>query len=255
MALGFTLIELIGVMAIAAILASALAPRVFDDIKRARQDQEAKTLAILRGNLESYILETKIIPAPATNVWSAAVAQMSALPLSSVSTNARGFRRGYYVDPRFFTSTDTGFTGYTQQAGLANPPVSPRIMLVSSQTANAPAAPTTNAAFSAIWDQTASATLREGPDIRIERLNLRGAFFRVILGNEHTIQAGYQLEGQVITPVASNALLTRYVLGRTRVSLFQDPFPTGALDEVFVVDASHDYVYRSISSLWSWQHP
>jgi prepilin-type N-terminal cleavage/methylation domain-containing protein len=252
---GFTLVELIGVMAIAAILASALAPRVFDDIKRARQDKEAKTLATLRGNLETYILESKRIPGPALNAWSGALAQLSNLPQAKVSTNDRGYRRGYYVDPRFFTTTDTAFSGYTQQSGLTSPPVSPRIVLVSLLTGNAPAAPTTNAAFTAIWNQTSSATLLEGPDVRIERLNLSDAFHRVILANEHTAQAAYQLETGITTAIPASTLLTRYMLGRTRVSLFQDPFPTGSLDEVFIVAANHDYVYRSNSGNWSWQHP
>lgn len=251
---GFTLIELIGVMAIAAILASALAPRVFDDIKRARQDKEAKNLATLRATLETYILENKRIPGPALNTWSSALAQLSNLPQAKVSTNDKGYRRGFYVDPRFFTTTDTAFTGYTQQSGLTSPPVSPRIMLVSRLTSHAPAAPTTNAAFTAIWNQTSAATLVEGPDVRIERLNLSDAFHRVILSNEHTAQAAYQLETGTVTAIPTSTLVTRYVLGRTRVNLFQDPFPTGALDEVFIVADDHDYVYRSISGSVSWQH-
>ncbi|MFT4564827.1 MAG: hypothetical protein ACI9BW_004597 [Gammaproteobacteria bacterium] len=59
-------------------------------------------------------------------------------------------------------------------------------------TGNAPAAPITSAGFDAIWDQSASATLIEGPDVKIARLNLRTAFQRLMLTNENTNQPAYQ---------------------------------------------------------------
>lgn len=257
---GFTLIELIGSMAVIAILAAAIAPSVIDDVKRARRDKESQQLGVLRDHLERYIVTVKQIPQRPAAAWTAAIASMATLPLSKVEFNERGFRRGYYVDPRFFTGTDTAFHGYTQQAGLSNPPVSPRIMLVSLLTANAPAAPTTNAAFSAIWDQTGAATLVESPDVKIERLNLRSAFQRLIFSNEQSAQTAYQLEAgaQNAIPAASGAidgLLTRYVIVNTRVGLYANPFPGGALDQVFIADEDKDYAFQLVGSQWLWHRP
>ncbi|MEM7468241.1 MAG: prepilin-type N-terminal cleavage/methylation domain-containing protein [Pseudomonadota bacterium] len=257
---GFTLIEVIGVLSIMAILASVIAPSVFDDIKRARQDKESLSLEGLAGYLQNFIVDNKRIPTRTIADWTAAIASQATLPAAKIEFNERGFRRGYYVDPRFFSTTDTNFPGYTQTTGLSNQPVSPRIMLISSLTANVPAAPTTAAAFDAIWEQAAGASLVEGPDIKIERLNLRNLFHRVILTNEHTTQPAYQLEAgaQSSLPAASggiDGLITRYVMDKTRLNLMSDPFPSGTLNQVVLISSPLNYTYRNTGSSWEWQKP
>lgn len=257
---GFTLIEMIGVMAVMAILASAIAPSVFDDIKRARRDKESAQLEVLAEHLEHYILDNKRIPQRATASWTAAIATMASLTQTKIEFNERGFRRAYFVDPRFFTNSDTAFPGYVQQGGLTTPVVSPRIMLVSVLTANAPAAPTTNAAFSAIWDQSAGATVVESDDVKIERINLKSAFHRVVLSNEQAAQTAYQLENgsQNAVPAAAGGIdgvLTRYVLSKTRINLYSEPFPGGALDQVVVADNDKNYAYQQVGAQWMWARP
>jgi len=247
-------------MAVIAILASAIAPSVFDDIKRARRDKESQQVSVLRDHLEQFILTNKQIPQRTTASWTAAIASVATLPQSKVEFNERGFRRGYYVDPRFFSASDTAFPGYTQQAGLSSRPVSPRIMLVSILSDNAPSAPTTSAAFSALWAQTPSATLTEGPDIKIERLNLSSAFQRLIFSNENTAQTAYQLETGTTNaiPAASGStdgVITRYVLRNTRVGLYANPFPGGSLDQVFMAADDKDYAFQLSGSLWAWRRP
>lgn len=257
---GFTLVELIGVMSIMAILASVIAPSVFDDIKRARQDKESLTLKGISDYLVDFIVDNKQIPRHTVADWTAAIATQGTLPREKIKFNERGFRRGYYVDPRFFSSSDSAFPRYVQTTGLATQPVSPRVMLVSSLIANAPAAPTTSAAFNAIWEQSATASLVEGADIKIERISLRGLFHRVILTNEHSNQPAFQLETGTLAsmPAASggiDGLVTRYVMDKTRVNLLSDPFPSGVLNQVVLVDTSLSYAYRNNGSNWAWQKP
>ena len=257
---GFTLIEVIGVLSIIAIMASVIAPSVFDDIKRARQDAETQNLELLAEHLVKFIHDAKRIPRRNVNDWTTAIATMGSLPRAKVEFNERDFRRAYYVDPRFFTTTDTPFPGYTQQTGLATPPISPRIMLVSVLTGNAPSAPTTSAAFNAIWDQSAGATVVEGADIKIERLNLRSLFQRIVLTNENTNQPGFQLEAGARSsiPAASGSgdgVVTRYVIRNTKVNLYTDPYPSGNLDEVFLVEEDKDYAFQLVGSNWVWRRP
>ena len=257
---GFTLVELIGVLSIIAIMASVIAPSVFKDIKRARQDKESLNLAALNFELERSIYDNKRIPSRTLADWSGAIAAQSSLAPEKVERNEKGFLRGYYVDPRFFTASDVAFPGYTQTTGIGSAPVSPRIMLVSIMTGNAPAAPTTAANFNAIWDQSAGATLIEGPDVKISRLNLRTAFQRFLLSNENTNQPGYQLEcnahGSIpAASVGGDGLLTRYVIRNTKVSLYTDPFPSGNLDQVFLVDDEKAYAFELVGSVWTWQRP
>ncbi|MEM7541863.1 MAG: type II secretion system protein [Pseudomonadota bacterium] len=257
---GFSLIELIGVLAIMAILASAIAPRVLDDIKRTRQDKETQQLDVLRDHLQTYILDNKAVPNLAVAQWTSAIASMASVPVSKVEFNERNFRRGYFVDPRFLTSTDTPFSGFTQQGGLSNPPVSPRIMLVSDLTGNAPNPPTTTAEFNAIWDQTAGASIVESSDVKISRLNLRGVFHRVILTNEQSAQTSFRLEDGSLNGIPAagaggDGVVTRYVINNTQISLYADPFPGGALDEVFIADDDKNFAYQFVSSQWVWQRP
>jgi prepilin-type N-terminal cleavage/methylation domain-containing protein len=257
---GFTLVELIGVLSIIAIMASVITPSIFKDIKRARQDKESLSLAALSSELERSIYANKRIPSRTLTDWTGAIAAESALAPDKVERNEKDFLRGYYVDPRFFTTSDVAFPGYTQTTGVGSAPVSPRIMLVSLMTGNAPAAPSTSAGFDAIWDQSASATLIEGPDVKIARLNLRTAFQRLMLTNENTNQPAYQLESGARSSIPAagaggDGLVTRYVIRNTKVSLYTDPFPTGNLDQVFLADDEKGYAFELVGSVWAWQRP
>lgn len=257
---GFTLIEMIGVLSIIAILASVIAPSVFKDIKRARQDKEGQTLSVFATHLERFIVDNKRIPSPSLNDWTAAIAEQSSLPVENIANNEKNFRRGYFVDPRFFTTSDTNFPGYIQTGGMASAAVSPRIMLVSLLTGHAPNPPTKSEDFDDIWDQTTDAKLVEGPDIKIARLNLRSIFARLVLTNENTDQPGYQLENGARNSVpaadaSGDGLLTRYVIRNTRVSLFGNPFLSGNLDQVLLLDDEKAYAYQLLGSNWIWKKP
>jgi type II secretory pathway pseudopilin PulG len=253
---GFALVEMIGVLSIIAIMASVIAPSIFKDIKRARQDKESLNLAALNFELERSIYDNKRIPSRTLADWSGAIATQSSLAQEKVDRNEKGFLRGYYIDPRFFTASDVAFPGYTQTTGVGTAPVSPRIILASLMAGNAPAAPSTSAAFNAIWDRSASVTLIEGPDVKISRLNLRAAFQRLVLTNENM----NQLESGARTsiPAASargDGLPTRYVLRNTKVSSYTDPFLAGNLDQLLLADDEKAYAFEFVGSVWTWQRP
>ncbi len=257
---GFTLIEMIGVMAIMAILSASIVPNVINQVVQAKADQEVINLKTLAENLQGYIKKNKTIPALGNVAWSTAAASMSDMPINKVALNERNFSRGYYVDPQFFSTTDSTFPGYNQQNGLSSPPVSPRIMLVSNMNADAPPMPTTSATFSAIWNQSKAAALIESDTIKIVRLNLKSLFQRVTIINEKTNQAAYQLESGPVYSVSAavggvDSILTRYVIASTRVNLYTDPFPSGSLDHIFLVQSDEHYRYQLIGSDWSWVKP
>ena len=257
---GFTLIELIGVMAVMAILASVITPNIIDDVLRARQQREAQILRNFSAHLISYVQDEKRLPTLRDADWTRSIAMYSNDPEHKILFNEQGYRRGYYVDPRFFTDSDEVFNGYIQTGGLSREPNSPRIMLVSSLTSDAPPAPTSGAAFDAIWHQRQAASLSEGPGIKIERINLRKMFHRVILSNEHAKWPKFQLEtGELIDlPSAQtygDGLLTRYVIDKTRLNLFADSHEPDALDEVIIVEQAQSYSYRRDGDVWRWRKP
>lgn len=244
---GFTLIEMIGVMAVIAILASAIAPSIVDMAVKAKAEKEAISLKSLGDSLHQSILQTKSIPLAATANWVNAIAQENNLPSSKIEFNHANFRRGYYIDPNFLTASASSFSGYPAQ-GLSTAPVSPRIMLVSNLNANAPSAPTTSAAFSAIWDQTASASLLESQSIKIVRLNLRSIFHRIIFNNDSATQSSYAFESNSQQALAAG-ITERHVLDSTKISLYTHPYPVGALDLVALTNSDDSFRYDG--SAWS----
>lgn len=255
---GFTLMELIGVMAIIAIMAAVLAPSLTDGIDRAYAAAEQAHLETLMDSLEQHILVNKQIPRQTTAEWTAAVAGYADLASADVEFNDRGYRRRLYVDPQFFSSTESTFPGYTQNAGLASRPYSPRLMIVSDLTRNAPNPPGSAADFAAIWDQTGSATLIEGEKVKVARLNLSGRFHRLLLSNANGQQPFYSLEGGSATAVPAavggvDGTLTRYVLKSSRLSVFFSPFPAGGMNTSTLVDGDLSLRYTTDGSNWFWE--
>lgn len=96
---GFALIEMIGVLAIIAILAGALAPIAFRDMERAEGDREAAALQDIAAGLRQYYLDpTTLGQLPATATWAADLAQTHvAQSASQILTNRRDVGRVYEV--------------------------------------------------------------------------------------------------------------------------------------------------------------
>ncbi len=250
--------EMIGVMAVVSILAATLAPTIFKTIDKAFGDAETNNINLLGEALQQSILDNQQIPNQNINNWVAAIAAYSDLANNDIEFNARGYRRRLYVDPRFFTNSDSVFPGYTQNTGLTQAPFSPRLMLVSDLTRNSPAPPTTNVDFDDIWNQNPGAGVVEGDEVKIKRLHLAGFFHRLILVNANTQQAAYSLEGAANNPVpqavgAVDGSLTVYVIENTQINLFANPFPTGALNTVSMVNADSSYRFDTNGSNWLWK--
>jgi len=255
---GFSLIELIGVLAIMSILASIILPNMLKRMDIANADAEANNLVTLASDLEQYV--TNQFTIPSANTWASAIASVSALPINEVSNNKYGFKRGFYVDPNFFTATDVVFTGYQQTTGLLTPPVNPRIILVSDLKGNALPAPTTNAAFDAIWNQTPAANALESDTLKIHRIYLGHLFHPILLLNSSTRIPSYQLNAQTVKPlpVASNGTngqLTIYVISRTQLTLHQDPYPTGSVQYTLFIQDQDSFLYGTDGVKWFWGRP
>lgn len=255
---GFTLMELIGVMAIMAVMAAVLAPRLTDGIDRAYAAVEEDNLETLISSLEQHILINKQIPRSTTADWTAAVATYADLTRDEVEFNQRGYRRRLYVDPQFFSSTESNFPGYSQSTGLSSRPYSPRLMLVSDLTRNAPNPPSSAADFAAIWDQSGGAAIIEGSKAKVVRLNLSGRFHRLLLTNAHAQQASFSLEGGAAAPVPAAAggvdgALTRYVLRSSQLSVFFSPYPTGGMNTSTIVAEDLSLRYSTDGSNWFWE--
>ena len=255
---GFTLLELIGVMAVLAILSAALAPSVFQAIDDAYAAAETGNLERLGDDLTRYIRNNGAIPSRNINTWTAALATVSNLPQERIRNNRRGYRRLLYFDPQFFGAPDSNFGGYTQAGGLTAAPVSPRVMLISNLRANVRNQPADTTNFNAIWNQSAGAAVVESDTIKIVRLNLAPLFHRVLLVNGNTSQTGYQLGTAGSVPVAgsngvTDGIADRYVLAGTELRLFNTPYPIGALATATLITEDAGFRYATNGSAWFWE--
>lgn len=245
-ALGFTLIEVIGVMATLAILSAVLAPNIFQAIDDAYATAEIKSLNQLADDLEYYVVANKTIPAQSSSSWSTALAGVSDYPVDKILNNERGFSRSILFDPRFFTTSDSTFSGYIQTSGSTAGPNSARIMIVSNMSANIPNISSTTSVFDAIWDQDSGAALIEDDDIQIVRMNIANLFNRVILTNPNTSQTSYQLEGGSLNPVpaasgGTDGIADFWVIEGTEIRLYETPYPTGSLSTVALIGDNYGF--------------
>jgi len=245
-AAGFTLIEMIGVLAIMAVLASVLVPNVLHSLDRAAISAEATTLAALGGQAKLYLQVNGILPTPAN--WTTAIGSLADNAPTAIATNRRAMARVYLVDP------------------AANP--APRVMLLSSMRAGLalPVAAniTTAAQFQSLW-QTAdnavptnaswggwnawSAVANSGDYLLIARVNLQPIYntdlksVTLSLNNRGAATASYNLvlpngtsQNAVNVVAGGNAVLAG-LLPRTRLNLYRAASGV-TLNYTYVVNAT-----------------
>ncbi|MBL9135022.1 MAG: hypothetical protein JNK85_04095 [Verrucomicrobiales bacterium] len=195
---GFSVIELVGVLAIMAILAVALIPALMKGYDRVARENESRALESMGNGLRGHILRFQNIPSH-TN-YSTQLATELGWQVSDVLTNARGMRRVYLIDPWI---TNTLPVPYTQTAlGLTNP-ITPnvRVVLLSSVGAPLPASlvsgfATSATVFSNIWNAAEQAVPTgwtwkgNGEDLRMCRVDLDSLFVPVVLNYDtYTVNA------------------------------------------------------------------
>src|SRR6266481_140210 len=135
----WTLIELIGVLAVIAILAAILLPALIRQMDRAVADQETATLQSLGDGLRQYVVTTWIVPDETT--WYSAIASKLGISTNDVLYNAHQQAhqqtRVFLIDGALqLGSSGNGLPYYQTNYVGSNTapilPVSPRLMVVSS---------------------------------------------------------------------------------------------------------------------------
>jgi len=238
----FTLIEMIGVLAVMSILAAVIAPNILRSIDRATTVAEVQALDRISAQTKSYLHDYGTVPPVAT--WNTNIATYSDLSATDVLTNKRNINRVYLLDP------------------ASNP--TPRVLILSCLKAGL-TLPTTATAtqFSQIWS-TQDGSIPPGWSANwapwadylvIERLNLNSEYRTIILQNNSnqtgspSAPAGVSVSFRVnavksVTPIQSGTIAVgsagRVILSglvpNERVSLYTDATYTN-LNYVYVVGA------------------
>src|ERR1044071_6036263 len=187
--LAFSLIEMIGVLAVIAILAAVLVPAWLQQSDKVAGDQESAVLKSLGDALQQSIMRQRYIPSDAD--WAQAVATELGVDPAGVTTGQRRQPRLFLIDPAL-SIAGSGLP-YTQtSAGSPSVPSSPRVIILSSVGAALPAGMTSGVAaasdFTNIWN-SADGTVPAAPsfagwagtgdDLKVQRVNLSALFVRL----------------------------------------------------------------------------
>jgi prepilin-type N-terminal cleavage/methylation domain-containing protein len=201
---GFTLVEMIGVLAIIAILASFLAPKVIQQLATVKRDAEDGQLATIAQGIELYVRHTHSFPATLT----ALSPDYVAAALGQLTTNPNGFLRYYFVQPNI--------SGFTNATGLPTTALADaRFMVITHLSQNVNPSITTDANFETWWSTDETGT----PDLKIHRGHLSHLFHLLSLSGNGA-GGSFAVDG---SPTASGGGILvphiRYHLSGTRISL------------------------------------
>ena len=190
----FTLVEMIGVMAVMTILASVMTPNILRSVERATVRAEVATLHTMGEQIKLYLRDNAVMPTtavpPTTPNWTTQLATYASLNPADILTNRRQMVRLYVPDPV-----------------VANQ----RAMLLSSMRTGValPTAASVSANFSIIWDTADGAVPAAGgwaawnanniEYLAIERVSLATVYrtdlqtFNVTLNNAGATTASFQI--------------------------------------------------------------
>lgn len=116
---GFTMIEMIGVLAIMAILASVLVPNGLRSLDRAAITAEAQTVHNLGEQVKSYLKTNGVAPVAAT--WAQNLGAFADLSPADIITNKRQMARSYIYEPTAPAAPQRVLIISSMRKGLAPP--------------------------------------------------------------------------------------------------------------------------------------
>ena len=229
----FTLIELIGVLAVIAILAAAITPLLIARLKQAARESEKENLNQIAEGLLLYIKQNHQIPGPQN--WAQAAASMIGWTAEKILTNEHRQPRVFWIDPSFQVGPSTNATlasqlPYTQGPAGSSKPQNPRILLISSMGRPLPSsihsgvAPSEQA-FQEVWnlpENTVPSSWNwngQGEDLIVRRIHLLPLFHQVTLNVFGANQPFYSIDGGDLQKITSSPWSAWFIEG-TLLSLY-----------------------------------
>jgi prepilin-type N-terminal cleavage/methylation domain-containing protein len=198
----FSLIELVGVLAVLVILATAAAPVIIKQIDIAAYNAESASLTAISDAFIQHIVRSNNIPNQ--NSWVQAVTAELPVAQTNIAATPRRWDRAYLIDPGGWLAGALGSGSWNQSAGgITSPATNARVMIISTLARGLPVSggmASSAQAFQDIWNtpprglpnnSTWTSWGGQGDDLLIQRINLQPLFHRVILVNGYVGGQGY----------------------------------------------------------------
>ncbi len=261
---GFTLIEMIGVVAIMAIAAAVLAPNLARRISRANGEKEDQTLVTLAESLVRSVRTTQTIPG--ANSWTTNIAAQTGLSANDVryvnpsdTASARVFLFHSSFSPTNSSGSDPV---WTQGASGASSVTNAKILIISTHKSSltlpvSSGRASSAAVFDAIWDWSFNATTKAPPSgwtgnwsdngeyLHVQRVNLSSLFQLATFSNQHhpTNYPYYQVGSATASSMSTTNVLSAYYL---EGSLLRVYFTNGTtLQMTHTLREGVNFVYES----------
>ena len=268
--LGLTLIEVIGVLALVAVLAAIVLPLLIRQLDKSAADQEIAVLQSIGNALPQNIMRSRYFPGPQD--WMTNVASELGMNVSDVKTNARGNARFMVIDPNLsvgvngsglpYSQTNWSFGSQcTNSSGQIVGPSIPRVMVLSTLGVPFPTSISngvlnTASDFTNIWNwDDTSSTLPtttalstwggKAEDLKVQRINLAPIFVDLVLSTYASTTNGFYSVDWASTNAApyTNGIEGFFIQG-TILGLFQKSSPP-TLDSQQVLIRNQSFVFEA----------
>ena len=262
----FTLIEMIGVLAIIAIVAAIITPNLARRISRANGEKEEQVLSVLADGLIRAVRSGQSIPG--ANSWVTNISAQTGLSLNEVryvNPSVTANSRVYLIHPSFTpTNAAGGDPLWTQTSSGAAAITNAKVIIISVHKPGL-ALPVTSgraasvAVFDAIWDWNFDPATKAPPAgwpagwtgngeyLHVQRINLLSEFNRITFSNAHypSLFPSAQFGSAASTTLNTAAAIDAWYLDGTYLRLYKDSGAGGALDLSHSIVAAMNFLYES----------
>jgi len=253
----FTLIEMIGILAVIAILALVLVPVLVRQMDRIAGENESASLRGITDAFQKSVMRNRYIPG--SSDWATNIAKELGVNISDVTINGRKQPRFFLIDHDLKIGGTVAGQSYQQATlGVQTRPVNVRFMVVSSigmpLPNNMPSVPS-GPDFNAIWDWNDASPIApaasnlgsftRGEDLKVQRVNLSPLFVGLWLTTYSSSDAAlYSIDSSGLAGVVPALGTNGYLIQSSVLSLGFVNSGLTSLDSQQVLIRDNSFVFN-----------